>query len=337
MANKQFCFNRLHIELTRKCNMQPTCLHCMRGNPQDRTIKKEYIDTLLNQTMAIGQIIFSGGEPTLCLDEMDYVYEKLVEKSIPLFALEITSNGLIYDNRFVEILKKYNKLITLSRSIAFPNDVYAAFMETNLQISFDKYHNHNDIAAANLKKYREALQRNAQVTINTNGNFTKKVGNAAINNIKAYKPFTQTVDDINRIQICIIDKDYNCNCKYYNNYELETPEQVVICCGVELKVDGNIIREEFGDESYEIMDNPNYQICNVNDDIYNSIIMYNENRLTCSQFQKRQAFIEPFRNDRYIDEIKTAMELYNEYQNSKTIDSIVLSNVAENTTYNGGK
>lgn len=186
---KKLTFNALVIELTRKCNMSPVCLHCMRGNPQDATIKQSDINTLLKQTLEIGKLTLTGGEPTLCLDEIDFIYKKLVEYRIPLFSFELTTNGLIYDDRLCDIIKKYSKLITVCREIDYPNDVFPPFMETNIQVSIDKYHSHGNIARENFEKYRNELKRIAQVTINTNGNFTKKCGNAKTNNQKPMHRF----------------------------------------------------------------------------------------------------------------------------------------------------
>ena len=99
---RKFTFNKLVIELTRLCNMSPICPHCMRGNPQDLIIKTEYLDALLKQTLNIGEIVFTGGEPTLCLDKLEYVLQKLYVYEIPLEAFELTTNGLIYDDRFIK-------------------------------------------------------------------------------------------------------------------------------------------------------------------------------------------------------------------------------------------
>ena len=49
----------LIVEVTRKCNMY--CDHCLRGEPINVNMKKEYIDLLLDQVDNIGSVVFTGG------------------------------------------------------------------------------------------------------------------------------------------------------------------------------------------------------------------------------------------------------------------------------------
>lgn len=326
MQLKKFTFNTLIIELTRKCNMSPICPHCMRGNSQNIIIRKETIDTLLQQTVSIGKLMITGGEPTLCLDELDYIVEKLYEYKIPLYAFELTTNGLIYDDRFVDIVKKYSELITICRKKDFPNDVFPPFMEVNIQVSLDKYHSHSELAKSNFDKYIAVFPRIAQTTICTRGNFTKKCGNAKVNNIKAYKPFYATTDDLDSYQIGLIDLTHQTGCDEFPSFKLTYPYQVLLACPLELKCDGNIIRAEIGDLEYETMDNPKYQICNVNDDIYSAILKYNEGRIHCSAFRKKRESEQLLKTLIHIDDFMIAKELFEETEKARTPETYVFTN-----------
>lgn len=51
------------VETTRRCNMK--CPHCLRGEPQNKTMKKEYLYRFLKQIKYISTVTFTGGEPTL--------------------------------------------------------------------------------------------------------------------------------------------------------------------------------------------------------------------------------------------------------------------------------
>jgi hypothetical protein len=53
----------LVVEVTRRCNMK--CGHCMRGEPQNKTMRDEYMYDFLRQVSYISNVTFSGGEPTL--------------------------------------------------------------------------------------------------------------------------------------------------------------------------------------------------------------------------------------------------------------------------------
>jgi len=53
----------LVVEVTRRCNMK--CRHCLRGEPQNKTMSKQHIFDFLSQTKYISNVTFTGGEPTL--------------------------------------------------------------------------------------------------------------------------------------------------------------------------------------------------------------------------------------------------------------------------------
>lgn len=53
----------LVVEVTRRCNMK--CPHCLRGEPQNKTMKREHLTAFLKQVSYISNITFTGGEPTL--------------------------------------------------------------------------------------------------------------------------------------------------------------------------------------------------------------------------------------------------------------------------------
>lgn len=55
--------NNCIIEVTRRCNMR--CYHCLRGDPQDKSMPREYLQKFLSQVRHISDVTFTGGEPTL--------------------------------------------------------------------------------------------------------------------------------------------------------------------------------------------------------------------------------------------------------------------------------
>lgn len=55
--------DNLIIEVTRRCNMK--CPHCLRGNPQNKTLDEQYLRDILSQVSYISSVTFTGGEPTL--------------------------------------------------------------------------------------------------------------------------------------------------------------------------------------------------------------------------------------------------------------------------------
>lgn len=99
--------NILIIEVTRKCNIK--CNHCMRGTSQDINIEYSYIDKLLDNIINIHCLSFSGGEPTLNVDAMEYTLKGIKKRKIQLDNFEIITNGKEITDRFIEFV---NELIS---------------------------------------------------------------------------------------------------------------------------------------------------------------------------------------------------------------------------------
>lgn len=101
---KRITWDFLSVELTRKCQLN--CKHCFRGKSQNLTISKETIDKFLSQTEIIGYLHFTGGEPTLAIEEMRYFLDCLYKYRIPLFHLQIITNGYTKSEEFVQVVKR---------------------------------------------------------------------------------------------------------------------------------------------------------------------------------------------------------------------------------------
>ena len=104
---RKITWDHISIELTRKCQLK--CRHCFRGKAENKEISIETLDNFLKNTEIIGMLHFTGGEPTLALDQMEYIVDKLNEYRIPLFKLQLVTNGYEKSERFVEIVKKIGR------------------------------------------------------------------------------------------------------------------------------------------------------------------------------------------------------------------------------------
>lgn len=87
----KYYLDSLVIEVTRRCNMN--CAHCLRGEAQNMDIDYKYIDVLLKDVASIGNVTFSGGEPSLNVAAMEYVLEKCKELYIPVGSFYVVTNG----------------------------------------------------------------------------------------------------------------------------------------------------------------------------------------------------------------------------------------------------
>ena len=92
MKNRHLSIGDLYLEVTRRCNMK--CEHCLRGDAQAVDMSRETVDKIFDLCDDISSITFTGGEPSLNLPLIDYVFEKCKEKwgYIPPFF--IATNGM---------------------------------------------------------------------------------------------------------------------------------------------------------------------------------------------------------------------------------------------------
>ena len=91
--------SNLIVEVTRKCNLY--CDHCLRGDAMNMNIKKEYIDSLLNQVDSIGNLCFTGGEPSLNVPVMEYFLERCKSRGITIEFFYIATNGVNVPESFI--------------------------------------------------------------------------------------------------------------------------------------------------------------------------------------------------------------------------------------------
>jgi hypothetical protein len=69
------------------------CEHCLRGEAQKINIDTKYIDHLLENVSSIGNITFSGGEPSLNVQAIEYTLAACQERDISVGSFYIVTNG----------------------------------------------------------------------------------------------------------------------------------------------------------------------------------------------------------------------------------------------------
>ncbi len=98
----------LCFEVTRRCNVH--CKHCMRGDAENIDIEKSYIDKILSEEdLIIINLTLSGGEPTLSPDLIIYILNKIVTERKIILSIQMTTNGVIYDERILAAFEKYRR------------------------------------------------------------------------------------------------------------------------------------------------------------------------------------------------------------------------------------
>lgn len=97
------------LEITGKCNLN--CPHCFNNGSQDYEISTETIDRLLDFSDKFEQLHFTGGEPTLALNKMEYFLEESKKRNIKIYSLNMTTNGTGFNVEFYNVLDRYKSYI----------------------------------------------------------------------------------------------------------------------------------------------------------------------------------------------------------------------------------
>lgn len=97
----------LLIEVTRKCNM--ACNHCLRGEQENKDVSYMDIGLLLDQLTYIGQVTFTGGEPSLNVSAIEFFLTEVKRRDIRIGFFYIATNGKKISVDFVMVcLKLYS-------------------------------------------------------------------------------------------------------------------------------------------------------------------------------------------------------------------------------------
>ena len=98
--------SNLVIEVTRDCQLN--CDHCLRGDTENKVLSCNSIDIFLKQIEGIGNVTFSGGEPSLHPEVITHFREQCEAKKIGIGSFYIATNGAeISDAFMLEVLKIY--------------------------------------------------------------------------------------------------------------------------------------------------------------------------------------------------------------------------------------
>lgn len=93
------------LEITRQCNMN--CSHCLRGDSQNIKISHEIIDKTLAGISDISYLTFTGGEPALNVEAMEYTLQVCKEKEIPVHGFYLVTNGKLVTDRFLKVISDW--------------------------------------------------------------------------------------------------------------------------------------------------------------------------------------------------------------------------------------
>lgn len=93
---------QLVVEVTRRCNTY--CAHCLRGDSQKMDINSVTIDKMLEGVEYIDTITFTGGEPTLAVNRIRYIADRIMQRNIGLGNFYVITNGIEASIDLVKVL-----------------------------------------------------------------------------------------------------------------------------------------------------------------------------------------------------------------------------------------
>lgn len=240
MKNENITLDSLMFEITRRCNMK--CEHCLRGEAQDMDISPEVIDRVLDKVDYIGQISFTGGEPSLKPDIMLYILEKCQEKKIEVGSFYLATNAKEVSTQFLfALLKWYAYCLECSDEASYA---------CSLAPSADEFHEYVPDANWNLLKAFSFWSDNKVHSSNPN---RKIICEGRAKNLSPY--------DYNLV---LLDDESEISATLYSDGQIAFDSMIYVAANGDIKTSC--------DTAY---DNDDYTVCNVLQDEWFSMLINN--------------------------------------------------------------
>lgn len=162
--------DNLILEVTRKCNME--CDHCLRGKAQNINMSKKIIDKALEQINRISMISFSGGEPSLNTEAINYFAKKVIKEKYDLDTFWLATNAKEYKPELV---------LTLLDLYDYCFERAGELEAGGLAISQDMFH--DEVSSSNINRYKALSFYDDSKEVNFNKTRIINEGNARENGI----------------------------------------------------------------------------------------------------------------------------------------------------------
>lgn len=91
MNHNRIAVDNLSIDITRRCNL--TCKHCMRGEAESKDISYSDLDMLFSLVYEIYELQLTGGEPALCVPQIQHITQLIREHNIKINHFSVFTNG----------------------------------------------------------------------------------------------------------------------------------------------------------------------------------------------------------------------------------------------------
>ena len=304
----------LHVEITRRCNLQ--CPHCMKGDAQSVDIDKSVIDRLLDDTVLIGRLHITGGEPFLDFDKVTYLIEEIIKRNIPVNNIIFTTNGLLIDESCKRTFSMMFKCLKAKHEYVLKKEVPDEWIKNKIivRISADDYHGTDTDTL--YKKAVQAIGEYADVVLYGGGNMTKTIGRGKNVEHAAIPP------EVHRTRIQVHGGGRKAMCPLVTN-QLAKKEtnNYLICCDLMLTANGRLI--QLFDCDYMTEDTDKYTVYDFkkDDSLIDAVDKYNVGKPFCKSIEKQDLEVEDV-NELYFNE-----KVYKHLETVKNDDRYKIGNM----------
>ncbi len=269
-------YGHLMIEVTRKCNLK--CKHCMRGDAQNYELSYETIDNLLDRMNGVQMLAFTGGEPLLAFDRIEYILNEIMKRNIIVCEMQIITNGTCFNENMVDVFERFHNYLKNWYERIYEKEFSTNYIKAHLQfaISSDKYHETDSDELYN--RINSLIGNYMHVHLYARGNQVKNIGRART---MLNCGVEHDIESVRRIEM--YGKNRPCYCRMVTNDMLENqPDNLTIMCPVAITAKGILVPSM--EIEFETEDLPKYHIADFNDsdlDIEKSINEYNKDKRLC--------------------------------------------------------
>ena len=192
-----------------------SCPHCLRGDAENVDILNWDVDNVLDQTESVGLLTVTGGEPLLNLPALQHLANGIARRGIPLMRFQVITNGLIYDESFIVILKRFAEIVHLTQQHGYDHSEREPW-RVQVGVSLDRYHAEPEKCKKNYIQYKNALRGYAEVLRVSHGNAPRNEGRAKT--LPNTIDFDKIISTYMLQQIEVLSADHKPMCRFFDSY-----------------------------------------------------------------------------------------------------------------------
>ena len=205
-----------------------------------------------------------------CADDLYYIANGITQRGIPVMRVEIISNGLVYDERLVAVMKRFGEITRLTAEQGYNKSHWGPWCAL-LGISLDRHHESGKVCAANYKRYKEVLAGHAEVLRISHGNDYIRAGRAV--DLPGGQDISFFTSSYMAQRVEVLDFEHKPMCKFYQSYHLARADQKVICCALYVTALGDVSPTWACNAEYDSWE---VRLCHTWESVWDAILRYND-------------------------------------------------------------